>query len=174
MKAGIISDTHDDLESVRKAISIFNGRRVEIVIHAGDYVFPGIVEEFRKLQGARLAGVLGNNDGEKFGLLKKFGEIGGELKPEFAELELGGLRAGVYHGTDEKLREAAIRSGLYDVFVHGHTHVKRNERVGKTLVLNPGTTRRGFPKMDGGFEDEPAVIIFDTAAGKAEFVNLPK
>jgi uncharacterized protein len=46
MKIGIISDTHDDIENVQKAIEIFNGERVNCVIHAGDFVFQGVVKEF--------------------------------------------------------------------------------------------------------------------------------
>jgi len=59
MKIGIISDTHDDIENVQSAIDIFNTERVDYVFHAGDYVFPGIIQEFSKLNG-RLVGVLGN------------------------------------------------------------------------------------------------------------------
>src|SRR5689334_23920762 len=79
MNVGIISDTHDDIENVQRAIEIFNAEGVEYVIHAGDYVFPGIIKEFEKLN-AKLIGVLGNNDGEKVHLLKNFLGIGGELK----------------------------------------------------------------------------------------------
>ena len=64
MKIGIISDTHDDVGNVQRAIEMFNVERVQSVIHAGDYIFPGIVKEFEKLN-SKLIGVLGNNDGEK-------------------------------------------------------------------------------------------------------------
>jgi putative phosphoesterase len=49
MKIGIISDTHDDIENVQKAIEIFKAEGVNYVIHAGEYVFPGVVKEFEKL-----------------------------------------------------------------------------------------------------------------------------
>ena len=71
MLVGIISDTHDDIMNVRRAIEIFNAEGVDSVIHAGDYVFPGVVKEFEKLN-AKLIGVLGNNDGEKYIYLKTF------------------------------------------------------------------------------------------------------
>jgi uncharacterized protein len=74
MKIGIISDTHDDIENVRRAIGIFSKEEVLYVIHAGDYVFPGSVMEFKNLN-ARLIGVLGNNDGERGLLLKAFLEV---------------------------------------------------------------------------------------------------
>ncbi len=49
MNLGIISDTHDDLPSLKNAIKKFNENRVSYVIHAGDYVFPGVVKEFKHL-----------------------------------------------------------------------------------------------------------------------------
>jgi len=87
MKIGIISDTHDDVSNLKIAVSVFNERKVRYVFHAGDYVFPGIVKEFKNFNG-KLMGVLGNNDGEKIGLLKNFDDIGGELFGEFGDLEL--------------------------------------------------------------------------------------
>jgi putative phosphoesterase len=188
MRIGIISDTHDDLEGVQKAIDVFNKEKVSLVVHAGDYVFPGVVERFgglderfRGLESAKLVGVLGNNDGEKFGLLKKFEDIGGELKRsdlgEIEDEDNKNVRIAVYHGTDQNLREAAIQSGLYDVFIHGHTHVKRRAQKGKTLVLNPGTAHYNFPTFPpagkkGWDEDQPTVIIYDTITKESKFFLL--
>lgn len=188
MKIGIISDTHDDLNSVDRAVSIFNREKASLVVHAGDFIFPGVVERFRKLESAKLVGVLGNNDGEKFGLLKKFEEIGGELKrTEFGEIqdnENKNLRIAVYHGTDQNLREAAILSGIYDVFIHGHTHVKRlaqkliktSDKERKIVVLNPGTAHHDFPTFPpegaGWNEDKPTVITYDTITKESRFFLL--
>jgi len=87
MNIGIISDTHDDLSSLKNAIKSFNERRADYVIHAWDYVFLGVVKQFKNFNG-KLVGVLGNNDGEKLGLLRNFQEIGGELYGEFGDLRL--------------------------------------------------------------------------------------
>jgi len=35
MKIGIISDTHDNLPQIKKAVEIFNREKVELVLHAG-------------------------------------------------------------------------------------------------------------------------------------------
>ena len=37
-KIGIMSDTHDRLDAVEKAIDLFNREKVEHVLHAGDLV----------------------------------------------------------------------------------------------------------------------------------------
>lgn len=58
MKVGIIADTHDDLNNTAKAISIFNTVNVSLIIHAGDYIFPGVIEKFKDIHSsAHLVGV---------------------------------------------------------------------------------------------------------------------
>jgi uncharacterized protein len=81
MRIGIISDTHDDIENVQRAIDLFGREEVKLIIHAGDFVFPGVIDEFKNLKNMQpdinIIGVLGNNDGEKLVLLKKFNEMSG-------------------------------------------------------------------------------------------------
>ena len=47
MKIGILSDTSDDIDNVREAIGRFKEETVELFIRAGDFMFPGIIDEFR-------------------------------------------------------------------------------------------------------------------------------
>ena len=184
MKVGIISDTHDDIENVQRAIEIFNAEGIEYVIHAGDYIFPGIIKEFEKLN-AKLIGVLGNNDGEKVHLLKNFLDIGGELKGELGEIELNGLEFGIYHGTAKEVKDQLVNSRKYDVLICGHTHKTELPAVtsqklqpgnnGKrltTLVLNPGTAHKKIESVSDAFK-EGGIIIFDTQTKEYKFINLP-
>ena len=75
MKIGIISDTHDDIYNVQNAIEIFIEEKVDWIIHAGDFIFPGVIDEFKKLKdelpSSRMIAVLGNNDGRKIDAIKK-------------------------------------------------------------------------------------------------------
>jgi putative phosphoesterase len=179
MKIGIISDTHDDIDNVRRAIDIFNKEEAQYVIHAGDYVFPGIVMEFKNLN-AKLIGVLGNNDGEKGLLLKAFLEVGGELKGELGELHIDDLKIGIYHGTSAEIKTQLIESGRYNIVVCGHTH--RLEPAGyvmgnysndpPTLALNPGTGHRKTESLAEAFV-EGGVIILDTQYRGYRFIELP-
>jgi uncharacterized protein len=59
MKIGLISDTHDNIQNIQNAISLFNDKHVSFVIHGGDIVSPEAVEAFT---GVKLIAVLGNND----------------------------------------------------------------------------------------------------------------
>ena len=44
MEIGLISDTHDNIQIIQNAISLFNGKQVSFVIHGGDIVSPEAVE----------------------------------------------------------------------------------------------------------------------------------
>ena len=73
MKIGLISDTHDNIQNIQKAIISFNEKLVRVVIHAGDIVSPEAVEAF---DGMKLIGVLGNNDLQVNELTDAFDNIG--------------------------------------------------------------------------------------------------
>jgi putative phosphoesterase len=53
MKIGLISDTHDNVENIRKAIKEFNDRNVDLVLHAGDFASPIAVESFADVNRRR-------------------------------------------------------------------------------------------------------------------------
>ena len=161
MKIGIISDSHDNLVNVRKAVSRFKKERSDLVIHLGDFVSPPMIMEFK---GLNLLAVFGNNDGEKFKLIKTFQEIGGEIKGGFFETELDGLKTAIYHGTESGITQALIGSGKYDLVLTGHTHKRMEAKKGKTLAINPGTAH--------GFGGEATIALFDTITKKTKFVRL--
>jgi hypothetical protein len=75
-KIGILSDTLYDIDNVNEAIYRFKEQKIEFIIHAGNFVFLGIIDEFKISQNEnwhpKLVGVLGNNDGEKLILSKTF------------------------------------------------------------------------------------------------------
>jgi uncharacterized protein len=163
MKIGLISDTHDNIKNIEKSVILFDERRVDFVIHAGDYVTPDTVESFK---GVKLIGVLGNNDVDKLGLLDAFERIGGELVGNLCEIEVDGIKFGVYHGTKPQRKDSLIRSRKYDVLVCGHTHKLEKINVEKTLILNPGTANGWY------FGYKATIAVFDTKNKECEFITL--
>jgi len=63
MLIGLISDTHDNLPMIEKAVKKLNEENVALVLHAGDYISPFVIPKFKTLN-APLIGVFGNNDGD--------------------------------------------------------------------------------------------------------------
>ena len=72
---------------------------------------------------------LGTKKAEELG----FGAIDDELV-----LTIGEKTLYIYHGTRAGLVETKADSQEYDYVIHGHTHRRRNERIGNTRVINPG------------------------------------
>ena len=163
MKIGIMSDTHDRLDAVEKAIDLFNREKVEHVLHAGDLVSPFVAPKFAKLK-AKLYIVWGNNDGDKEFIRVKFGEIGVTPLGNFAALELDGKKIALLHGTHEKIVEALIKSGSFDIVVRGHNH-RAEIKKGNTLLVNPGETC-------GYLTGRSTVGLLDLAKLTGEIVEL--
>jgi hypothetical protein len=128
MKAGLISDTHDNLPKIGKAVEIFNQHGVNFVIHAGDFVAPFSLLPLEKLN-CEWIGVLGNNDGEKEGLLKKSGQ---RIKQGQISLVLDNKKVTVIHNIEKYNNEPT------DIVIFGHTHKPEIKKAGETVMINPG------------------------------------
>jgi len=165
MLVGLVADTHDRLPMVEKAVKRLNEENVGLVLHAGDYVAPFVVPKFKDLR-AKLIGVFGNNDGDRELLKRRFGEYKGlEIRGNFAEVVIDGLRIALLHGDDEELLKALVESGGFDVVVHGHVHKAEVYRKGKTLVVNPG-------EVCGYLSGKSTIAVFDTVKREVRLVNL--
>lgn len=162
MKLGVMADSHDNVPKVKQAVELFNARGVDLVIHAGDFVAPFAVAPLDRLE-SRVVAVFGNNDGERVGLAAKFGEIGGEVHPNLAEVELGGRCISAVHYPELALPIAA--GGSYDLVIYGHTHEIDVRREG-ALLLNPGET-------GGWITGRCTVAVVDLASMDVEIVDLP-
>jgi hypothetical protein len=150
---------------VDRAVKLLNERKVEVVLHAGDYVSPFVIPRFRALR-ARLIGVFGNNDGDHEFLRRRFSENERlEIRGSFANIVLEGAKIALLHGHDEELLNALIDSGGFNVVVHGHGHDAKVTRVGSTLVVNPG-------EVCGYLTGKPTVALLDTERLEARILDL--
>jgi uncharacterized protein len=160
MKIGIISDTHDNVANIIKAAGIFTQKKADFVIHCGDIVAPATVAYFK---GLKMKFIMGNCDGDIETIRKKIGEIDGEYLGETGEVKAGSRLIGIYHGTDPARLEGMINSGRFDYVLTGHTHKSRDEKIGKTRVINPGAHYYGA---------ENTVAILDTEKDTVEMVKV--
>ncbi len=162
MLIGIISDTHDNIVNIEKAVRIFTERKVDRVIHAGDIISPGVIPRFKELDN--ISFIFGNNDGERAILPKKIEQIGGVLGGETLDITCDEGRIAVYHGTVPQILNALISCGDYRVVISGHTHKIVNRMEGNTRVLNPGSAH--------GFDDQPTVMVYDAVSDEAEVIEI--
>ena len=157
---GIMADSHDNKAGVLAATRVFRDRQIELLLHAGDYIAPFNAGWMADV-GVHMIGVFGNNDGEKFGLVARFSDLG-EIHRAPYRFEHADHKFLMLHEPDEVAALAA--SGFYDVIVFGHSH-KIDIREGETLVINPGET-------GGWTTGRSTVALLDTASMSVEIIDL--
>jgi hypothetical protein len=165
MLIGVMSDTHDDIVQTKKAVTKFNQRNVEHVLHAGDIISPFMIDTLKELK-APLTGVFGNNDGDRALLERKSGLLPAmRITGTFARMDLGGMRIGLVHGNDRELVETLTTSSSLDLLVYGHTHRPEIRNEVSLLVVNPG-------EVYGHLTGRSTVALVDTVKRSAEIVDL--
>lgn len=132
---GVISDTHGWLHpEVHEVL-----KPCDLILHAGDVGTAGVLDELESI-GPPVSAVFGNVDGWDIR----------HRAPEHQRFEIEGVRFWMVHIGGRPGRWApGIRELLQkdppDVFVCGHSHILRIERVpdvGGMLYLNPGAAGR--------------------------------
>ena len=165
MLIGIISDTHDNLPMVEKAVKKLNEEKVALVLHAGDYISPFVIPKFKALN-AKLIGVFGNNDGDHEFLRKRFNECTNcEIRGRFAEVNAEGFKIALLHGDENELLNALINCRGFDAVVHGHSHANVSRINAETLIVNPG-------EACGYLTGKATMAILDTTKQVAKIVEL--
>ena len=159
MKIGILSDSHDDMAAIAKAVALFNAEGVVQVLHAGDLVSPFTFDILHELQ-APFGGIFGNNDGDRL-LLRERSAGALHTQPHFVTLD--SMRGVIVH--EPPLVKSLARSGDFDLVIYGHTHVPDVHREGTSLVVNPGKAAR----LDKG---RTTVVILETSTREARVIDL--
>lgn len=157
MLVGVLCDTHDRLPAIDRALSLFERRGVQAVIHAGDVVSPFAARRLLAWKGP-LYITYGNNEGERAGLKGILPQI--VDGPLF--VELGGRRILVHHFVDWC---KSVDVAAADVIITGHTHTVVNRVQDEKLFLNPGETC-------GWVNDRCTVAMLDTEGPTAEICEL--
>ncbi len=158
---GVMSDSHDNLTMIRRAVAVFNDARCDLVLHAGDIVAPFAIKELAGLK-CRVRAVYGNVDGEKPGL-KMAVQPFGEIQDAPSVFSYAGREILLCH-IDLPVRKY-MAAGKYDIIVFGHTHRPEVRKEGKTLAVNPGET-------GGWLTGKSTVALIDPASLTVEIVAL--
>lgn len=153
----VISDTHDNMEKVKRAVEEAKKRDVKVVFHCGDIVAPFVIPLFKDFE---LYGVFGNNDGEWLFMREKAGDA---IKKGPRELEVDGKKIALMH--EPFLLDAIVKSQMYDYVFYGHTHEMDIRRKGRTLVVNPG-------EACGCLTGKSTVVFLNPETGEHEVLEI--
>lgn len=156
---GIISDTHEQIKEIEKAVDIFKNRKVDFVVHCGDLIS---IRPLKYFEGLKMIIVHGNNNCDQEHYDEYTSKFGWEKITPTKEFAYEGKKFFVYHGQDTLILDEAIKSQKYDYILTGHTHKKRDERVEKTRIINPGSL----------FGVENSIATLDIKKDELEFIDI--
>lgn len=164
MKIAILSDSHDNVPNLQKAIEQINALGAETLLFCGDFCSPFMVAEIAAFKGDAHV-VFGNNDGDRFRIAVKAQKVPNvTLHGEYAALVLDGKRIGMTHYPF--YATAMAKSGDFDLVAFGHDHDARIMMFGEAMAVNPGAvlfSKNGNP---------PGFAIYDTAKHEAVLQSL--
>jgi putative phosphoesterase len=161
MLIGIFADSHDHLDHIRRAVTLFNDAGCELVVFAGDLVSSFAVPPLRDLK-CKVIACYGDNEGNKIGVAAGMRIIGVLGEPPFGFKTPDGLRILLTH-MDRTLRDL---DGEFDVAIYAHTHKPSiTHDANGRLFINPGET-------SGWSYGNPTVALLETSTMQARIVPL--
>ena len=162
MKIGIISDTHNNIETTQKAIKIFKSKDVGFIIHSGDLSSPQMLKLFK---GFKCRFVLGNVDIDVELINEESLRLGFGSVERSSDITLDGKRILVIHGDDVPVFRKAVASGDYDYIIKGHTHFFENYVSNNARIINPGSLCEN---------SELCIVILDMDDDLVERIGIEK
>jgi putative phosphoesterase len=190
VRLGIVSDVHCNLDGLRQALALMG--EIDELLCLGDsifeYRFSNEVIALLRERGAQV--ILGNHEE---GFLGPLGERArGQswvdpdhlawlaAQPHRRELERGGRKLLLVHSTPWEPRGAYIhpesaqlaRFGEVDadVVMFGHTHHQLVRRVGRVLVINPGSAGDARDHRNGR---QLSCAVLDTETEAVRVIDYP-
>lgn len=170
-RIGILSDTHGSVEITRRAVSLAAAHDVDVLIHLGDVGSPLVLDALlcgldEKSGECRpeVRVVFGNTDYDADALADYATQLGFTVDHPVGRLEIEGKTIVFLHGDCSRSVNAAIDEPV-DYLFHGHTHVRRDEYIGPTRVINPGALHRAR---------EYTVAILDVSGDSVTFLTVPR
>jgi hypothetical protein len=132
MKIGVLSDTHIPTQAPALPLEVMRTlEHTDLILHAGDFVSVKVYEDLQQV--APVEAVAGNMDRPEVN----------RLLPAHREITVGGKTIGLTHGWggpwDLPQRVCTRFRPDIDCIVFGHSHVPYYQKVGRTLMFNPGS-----------------------------------
>jgi putative phosphoesterase len=190
VKVGIVSDIHCNAAGLAQALELMGD--IDELICLGDsiyeYRFSNEVVELLRYRDAWV--IVGNHEEYFFGPQGVRARARNGIDPELAawlaaqphrrELSLGGKRLLLVHSTPweprgeyihpESASLARFAEAEADIVLYGHTHQQLVHRVGRVLVINPGSAGDARDSRNGG---QLSCAVFDTASEEVRLLDYP-
>jgi putative phosphoesterase len=191
LRFGIVSDIHCNAAGLTRALDLMG--EVDALICLGDsiweYRFSNEVAAILKARGAHT--ILGNHEEIFYGPLGERARARNGIDPELSdwlaarphriELDADGKRLLLVHSTPWEPRGAYIHpedsrlerfaEAEADFVLYGHTHRQVVRRIGKVLVVNPGSAGDARDHSNGR---RLSCAVLDTASADVRIIDFPE
>ena len=167
MRVGIVSDSHQNLDSLRESAQwLVKKEKVEVIIHLGDdWDDARILDEF-EVEVIKVPGVFSNYYQDP--------DIPNRKIVDFEGWKVLLTHTNTSHENDlptDLNPEEVIAKKEVNVVLYGHTHIPKIEEVGKVLYLNPGHLKKEDKK---GHPPSFGVIEFGKEKVEAKIIDLER
>ena len=162
MQVAIISDIHDHVANLRRALEL--AQKCDVLLCCGDLCSPFIVKELGEGFSNNIHIVFGNNDADLFRITTNalnYPNI--HLHGELCELEINGQNFALNHF--DSISRALAASDKYDVVCFGHNHQFEISNDGTTLLINPG-------EIMGELTGLASFVIYDAKSKQPQKIDL--
>jgi putative phosphoesterase len=158
-----MSDSHDNIWNLRKAVDIVKDSQAGLIIHCGDFIAPFMLKELDSA-GVPVQGVFGNNDGDQHTLTKMSLTMlkNVNLQGLVGQVDVEGYSIGFTHYA--QMGEGLAAAGACQLVCFGHSHEHEIRQIENVTLLNPGEVM--------GKDGSPGFCFFNTDNRKIERVEL--
>ncbi len=178
MKIAIISDTHDNLANLKKAVALINKEKIKVLIHCGDIFKPETLKDGLKEYRGKIYIIFSEADAS-FSKIPKdsFEDLPkNKVFGKFGQIKIDGKKIAFCHFPE--IGRDLAESQKYDLVFYGHTHKPWEEtphqrlrhgtgqEIEKTRLVNPGNLAGIFYK--------PTFAIYNTKTDKLKLIILEK
>ena len=161
---GLMSDTHGHSLTAQRAVAVLLRHKIDAILHMGDVGNEAVIDALvvnnpktGEQMDARV--VFGNTDFDATDLGRHAVSVGVKNHHPVGRLDTPRGTLVFMHGDDNNaFDEALAKNAAY--LCHGHTHLYAKNRVGKTLVINPGALYRASQYTVAVLDTEDESVTF--------------
>jgi putative phosphoesterase len=190
LKLGIVSDLHCNIDGLDRALDAMG--RIDALLCLGDSIYQyrfsnAVIGRLRELDALT---ILGNHEETFLGASGARARSQADIdrrslewlaeRPHRRDLRIGGKRILMVHSTPWEPRGAYVQptsSELLrfgeadaDIVLYGHTHRPVVRRIGRVLVVNPGSAGESRDPRNGG---RLSCAVLDTATEEVVMHGFP-
>ena len=164
MRIAVVSDTRENREGFKLLLDRFLVGGARWLFHCGGLGSVDMVELLKPWQIYIVRGER-ERDWQAIETALQKARLQASL-PTQITVVMDGKRIGLCRGEDLALVNQWAKSGEFDYVLHGHTLRRRDERLGRTRIINPGS-------LSGLRYQARSGCLIDLATGEVKVIEIP-